>query len=90
MDKNIEIKAIIQDSEHIVSKIEEFYHQSSTNQTKIEQHDTFFKAKDGRLKLRKFKVGVIINFLIITHFQQIKIYIFWYLEHMKRWVTYIL
>lgn len=66
MHNNIEIKAVIQDIERTVSKVEELFHQNNTNQTKIEQHDTFFKAKDGRLKLRKFKVGVIINFLINT------------------------
>lgn len=58
MHKNIEIKAKIRDVERTVSKAAEL---SDTAQVKIEQHDTFFKSKDGRLKLRKFKVGVIIN-----------------------------
>lgn len=59
MYSNIEIKAVIRDVERTVSKATEL---SDTAQTKIEQHDTFFKSKDGRLKLRKFKVGIIINF----------------------------
>lgn len=54
MYSNIEIKAVIRDVERTVSKATEL---SDTAQTKIEQHDTFFKSKDGRLKLRKFKNG---------------------------------
>lgn len=65
MHSNVEIKAIIQDIERTISKAIEL---SDTTQTVIEQHDIFFKAKDGRLKLRKFKVRVIINFSINTSF----------------------
>lgn len=69
MHSNVEIKAIIQDIERTISKATEL---SDTTQTVIEQHDIFFKAKDGRLKLRKFKVIVIIiviiNFSINTSF----------------------
>lgn len=54
MHRNIEIKAVIQDVERTVSRAIEL---SDTAQIKIEQHDIFFKAKDGRLKLRKFKDG---------------------------------
>ncbi|XP_071563844.1 uncharacterized protein [Temnothorax nylanderi] len=54
--RNIDVKAVIRDIERTIAKATEL---SETPEIKIEQHDTFFKAKDGRLKLRKFKVGVI-------------------------------
>lgn len=77
MHRNIEIKAVIQDVERTVSRAIEL---SDTAQIKIEQHDIFFKAKDGRLKLRKFKVGMIINFSVNTSiFSGLK-YIFQSLE----------
>ena len=57
--RNIEIKAVIRDIEHTISKATEL---SDTAQTEIKQHDIFFKTKEGRLKLRKFKVGTIIKF----------------------------
>ncbi|XP_011694777.1 PREDICTED: uncharacterized protein LOC105454108 [Wasmannia auropunctata] len=54
MHRNIEIKAVTQDIERTISKATEL---SDTTQTVIEQHDIFFKTKEGRLKLRKFKDG---------------------------------
>jgi len=54
MHRNIEIKAKVQDIERIISKAAKL---SDTAQVTIEQHDTFFKSKNGRLKLRKFKDG---------------------------------
>jgi len=59
--RNIEIKAVIQDIERTISKAAEL---SDTVQTEIEQHDIFFNTKEGRFKLRKFKVGIVINFPI--------------------------
>ncbi|XP_077270611.1 uncharacterized protein LOC143901861 [Temnothorax americanus] len=52
--RNIDVKAVIRDIERTIAKATEL---SETPEVKIEQHDTFFKAKDGRLKLRKFKDG---------------------------------
>ncbi|KAL0134777.1 hypothetical protein PUN28_001509 [Cardiocondyla obscurior] len=53
--RNVEIKAVVkQDLDDLISKVEQL---SETPQVKIEQHDTFFKAIDGRLKLRKFEDG---------------------------------
>lgn len=73
MHSNVEIKAVIRDIEHTISKATEL---SDTAQIKIEQHDTFFKAKDGRLKLRKFKVVIIsINFSTNHPISVDKIYI---------------
>ncbi|KYM97948.1 PREDICTED: uncharacterized protein LOC108777862 [Cyphomyrmex costatus] len=54
MHRNVEIKAVIRDIEHTISKATEL---SDTAQIEIKQHDTFFKTKEGRLKLRKFKDG---------------------------------
>jgi len=59
--RNIEIKAVIQDIECTISKAAEL---SDTVQTEIEQHDIFFNTKEGRFKLRKFKVEIVINFSI--------------------------
>ncbi|XP_071643588.1 uncharacterized protein [Temnothorax longispinosus] len=52
--RNIDVKAVIRDFARTIAKAREL---SETPEVKIEQHDTFFKAKDGRLKLRKFKDG---------------------------------
>lgn len=58
MHRNIEIKAIIRDIKQTISKATEL----SDNAQEIKQHDIFFKTKEGRLKLRKFKVGAVIKF----------------------------
>ncbi|XP_012230832.2 uncharacterized protein [Linepithema humile] len=52
--RNIEIKAKIQDINHIISKAKEL---SNDDKTIIKQHDTFFKVQEGKLKLRKFENG---------------------------------
>ncbi|CAL7948294.1 unnamed protein product [Xylocopa violacea] len=52
--RNIEIKANIDSPEHKISKIKQL---TDDECTIIEQHDTFFKVPEGRLKLRKFKDG---------------------------------
>lgn len=61
--RNIEIKAKIQDVDHVILKAQEL---SNTKETIIKQHDTFFKVQEGRLKLRKFEVSLIINALLNT------------------------
>ncbi|XP_053972776.1 uncharacterized protein LOC128888154 [Hylaeus anthracinus] len=52
--RNIEIKAKIDDPELIISRTKEL---TDAECIIIKQHDTFFKAKDGRLKLRLFENG---------------------------------
>ncbi|XP_020293805.1 uncharacterized protein LOC109859704 [Pseudomyrmex gracilis] len=52
--RNVEIKARIRNIDDTISKAETV---SDTSKTIIKQHDTFFKAKEGRLKLRKFEDG---------------------------------
>jgi len=54
MPRNIEIKAVIRDIDRTISKAIEL---SDNAEVGIEQHDIFFKAEDGRLKLRIFKDG---------------------------------
>ncbi|XP_043674658.1 uncharacterized protein LOC122632191 [Vespula pensylvanica] len=50
--RNIEIKTKINDSVTLVNKLEKI---TKSKWTVIEQHDTFFNTKTGRLKLRQFK-----------------------------------
>ncbi|XP_029036304.1 uncharacterized protein LOC114872822 [Osmia bicornis bicornis] len=52
--RNIEIKATINDPTDVVSRIKQL---TDTDCVIINQHDTFFKVAEGRLKLRKFKNG---------------------------------
>ncbi|OAD54661.1 hypothetical protein WN48_06383, partial [Eufriesea mexicana] len=52
--RNIEIKAKISDPDLKISRIRQL---TTNNSVVIKQHDVFFKASDGRLKLRKFEDG---------------------------------
>lgn len=62
--ENIEIKAKIHDIDRVISKAKEL----SNNDGKIiKQHDVFFNATKSRLKLRKFEVSVLSNFLFIIY-----------------------
>ncbi|XP_076619414.1 uncharacterized protein LOC143340903 [Colletes latitarsis] len=54
MMRNIEIKAKIDDPEFLVSRVKQL---TNADSIIIKQHDTFFKVKEGRLKLRIFEDG---------------------------------
>lgn len=56
--RNIEIKTKLNDSITLINKLEKI---TKSKWTVIEQHDTFFNTKTGRLKLRQFKVSIYIN-----------------------------
>ncbi|KAF7391265.1 hypothetical protein HZH66_009745 [Vespula vulgaris] len=77
--RNIEIKTKLNDSITLINKLEKI---TKSKWTVIEQHDTFFNTKTGRLKLRQFKdkTGEIIYYerpnIIgpkLCNYQQIKI-----------------
>ncbi|KAL2714179.1 uncharacterized protein V1478_016736 [Vespula squamosa] len=50
--RNIEMKTKINDSNTLINELEKI---TKSKWIVIEQHDTFFKTKTGRLKLRQFK-----------------------------------
>ncbi|XP_025153538.1 uncharacterized protein LOC105185791 [Harpegnathos saltator] len=50
--RNVEIKGRLKDINYAISKAKEL--SGSNNAVIIKQHDTFFKAAEGRLKIRKF------------------------------------
>ncbi|XP_017768028.1 PREDICTED: uncharacterized protein LOC108556418 [Nicrophorus vespilloides] len=52
--RNVEIKAKIRDMVKILAKAKEL---SGSEGVSIPQHDTFYKAPLGRLKLRRFETG---------------------------------
>ncbi|XP_031828759.2 uncharacterized protein LOC116425324 [Nomia melanderi] len=52
--RNIEIKAKVNNPEHLISLTKEL---TDSDCTIIKQHDTFFKVAEGRLKLRQFEDG---------------------------------
>lgn len=60
--RNVEIKGRLRDINFVISKAKEL--SGSNDAIVIKQHDTFFKATEGRLKIRKFSVSIIMNFLI--------------------------
>lgn len=53
--RNIEIKAKIDDPDHKIFRVLQLTKHSGIMKV-MKQHDTFFKVREGRLKLRKFQV----------------------------------
>lgn len=53
--RNIEIKAKIDDPDLKIFRVVQLTKQNSIVKI-MKQHDTFFKVREGRLKLRKFQV----------------------------------
>lgn len=54
MPSNVEIKARVRDPQNLLAKAAEL---ADSNPELIKQRDTFFEAKQGRLKLRDFRNG---------------------------------
>jgi len=54
MPTNIEIKARVADVDRLVSKVREF--SDTKDGTELNQEDTFFCSRNGRLKLRQTEV----------------------------------
>ncbi|XP_014471808.1 PREDICTED: uncharacterized protein LOC106742947 [Dinoponera quadriceps] len=52
-NRNVEIKSRLQDIDSAISKAKQL--SGSNNAIVIKQHDTFFKAAEGRLKIRQFE-----------------------------------
>jgi adenylate cyclase class IV len=53
--RNVEIKARIQNIDNVILKLEKL----SDSKDVIKQHDIFFKAIKGKLKLRRFEVRIL-------------------------------
>lgn len=53
--RNIEIKAYARNLQAVIENVKSF---SNSEGRIIQQHDTFFKVRQGRLKLRKFEVNI--------------------------------
>lgn len=53
--RNVEIKAKIDDPDLKIFRVIQLTKQNSIVKV-MKQHDTFFKVREGRLKLRKFQV----------------------------------
>lgn len=68
MPKNVEIKARVHNVEDLILKVKGLC--NGQDGALLSQSDTFYKANNGRLKLREFGVGsaVIFNFLTKYHY----------------------